>query len=225
MTNRAIKLFPQLAAAHSTVVNLDREGAKWLADRGQPAASFSVSPLLDPKLCAKFIGELHERLKVDYTVGGYLEDRSVLWKGCYMEATKRYLHLGIDINLSAGSVLHAPCQLTIVRIDDDYPETCGWGPRVFATCEAERPGIVAIFAHLENITCNVGEVVTAGAPFASIGRPPFNGNWIPHLHIQNILIEEFDRIVQNDIKLLDGYGPLGDAAELARLYPDPSWML
>ncbi len=182
--------------------------------------------LADAELCSRFVDEVHARCGLDASFGGYLEDRAFLWQGTYLGGTERALHLGIDFNVPAGCAVVVPFDGAVVLVDDDTPERFGWGPRVFVErYEQEQGGdktrFVYIFAHLAAIEVAPGGHIKAGQQIASIGAPPNNGNWYPHLHLQKVHGSVFDRYRSTDIWKLDGYGVRSEADVLVQEFPDP----
>jgi murein DD-endopeptidase MepM/ murein hydrolase activator NlpD len=192
------------------------------------AAYRNVDPrsFADANFCARFIDELHKRRNIDASLGGYLEDRAFLWQGTYLGGTDRALHLGIDFNVAEGSGVATPFDGVVILIDDDTPDRFGWGPRVFLECyETEMPKgpvrYVYIFAHLADILVTAGSETTAGQIIAAVGAPPNNGGWFPHLHLQKVRGETFDRYRASDLMELDGYGLRSEVHELERDFPNP----
>ena len=174
-------------------------------------------------------------LNADALYGGYLEDRSFLWKGSYMEPSK-FLHLGVDIVAKAGSAVHIDVDAELMQIYDDTPEEHGWGTRLLFRIEdpysnQEWPGeyTYLVFGHLAPIRWpyhQIGKKYKAGDQIGFLGTPEQNGGWSSHLHVQAIrgIIDEF---IVNPA-LLDGYGELSELGPLSRRYPDPTrffkWM-
>ena len=219
-------LFPTLAGAKYAEVHLDREAESWIATYERTHGQGLRSPLLEPALCQQFVGELHARLGVAWSFGGYLEDRSRLWRGSYLEQTGAFIHLGIDCNVPQGTPFVTQRPAAVVLVDDDGDQDGGWGQRMFlkpelpAECD-ELPEIVLIYAHLQHIAVAPGSRVAAGTVLAEVGGPPHNGNWAPHLHIQALRYDAFARILTEDFDNLDGYGHADNLAELAGLFPNP----
>lgn len=219
-------LFPTLAGGRYAEVHLDREADSWIATYERTHGPQPRSPLLDPGLCQRFVGELHARLGIAWSFGGYLEDRSRLWRGSYLEQTGAFIHLGVDFHVPQATPFVTQCPAAVVLVDDDGDQDGGWGQRIFLKPElaaecAAQPEIVLIYAHLQNIAVVPGSRIPAGTVLGEVGGPPHNGNWAPHLHIQALRYDAFARILTEDFDDLDGYGHANQLAELARLFPDP----
>jgi len=189
-------------------------------------AGSQAAHLAEASACDLFVDQLHTRMGVVASFGGYLEDRAFLWQGTYLGGSEKTLHLGIDFNVPYGAVVTTPFSGTVIRCDNDHPERWGWGPRVFLESSAKSQDsreerAVFIFAHLADVTVNVGDTLAGGATIGIVGKPPFNGDWFPHLHVQQIRGELFDTFLQTNIWNLDGYGARGAIDQLRRDFPDP----
>ncbi len=211
-------IFPRLAGKRFGYVNLDLEAERWLAER---KLARDPNPLLDPAICQAMVADIHAKYSLDFSYGGWMEDRSTLWKGSYLAQHGTFTHLGIDVNAPSGTEIAASFDAEVARIDDDYPEDGGWGPRVILK-RLSKP-IYLIHAHLDrNILCKVGDTLKQGQVFASIGKAPYNGNWFPHLHLQILSKEYYDELEKNGSwKELDGYGSADEIVENAARFSDP----
>jgi murein DD-endopeptidase MepM/ murein hydrolase activator NlpD len=211
-------IFPELKNKKFGYINLNFEAKEWIASQG---ISFDTNPLLEPVICQRMVSEVQEKFGVDFSYGGWMEDRGFLWHGSYLDKLKNYVHLGIDINVPSGTKIATDFDAEVVRIDDDYPEDGGWGPRVILK-HTSKP-IYLIFAHLDReISCKVGDQLKNGSIFAKVGKAPFNGNWFPHLHLQVISEEYFNQLEKNNLwGKLDGYGLSEEIKENSLRFPDP----
>lgn len=209
-------IFPELKTKRFAKIDLDAEARGRLAEN----TSEQKNALLDPFVCEKFVEECHRRHNTDFSYGGYLENRSTLWRGSYLDDDEKYVHLGIDFSVPAGTGVAATRPSTIIRIDNDHPEPYGWGNRVIV--DDESGDCVLIFAHLDRPeTLRVGDSLNAGEIFAKVGHPLVNGGWFPHLHVQAVKREHYQLLLENDLRDLDGYGRGGDIENLRRNFPDP----
>ncbi len=214
-------LFPGLGGTLFCEVNLDQEAMRWRAQHPERFAG-GANPLLDPAICQTLLDDLHARLGVDWSYGGYLEERSHLLQGSYLDRTGNFVHLGIDFSVPQGTLVAAPRAATVFLVDDDHDREGGWGPRVFLKLDGEPPDDpMLIFAHLQGIEVTPGTRLTRGTVFAEVGGPPNNGNWIPHLHVQTIPSDRFVEVLIERFEELDGYGPLARLENLRMSFPDP----
>jgi murein DD-endopeptidase MepM/ murein hydrolase activator NlpD len=211
-------IFPELKSKIFGYVNLNIEAELWMKNK-KPTPPKDA--LLDASLSGEMVEDVQEKYGLDFSYGGWMEDRSFLWKGTYLEPLGTYIHLGIDVNAPAGTDISVDFDAEVVRIDDDYPEEGGWGPRV--TFKYRNEPLYFIYAHLDrDIKCKVGDVLDKGKIFAKVGKAPYNGNWFPHVHIQTIREEYYKELTENGLwHELDGYGSPADLSKNVERFPDP----
>lgn len=219
-------MFPFLKDPRVGYVNLNewaRELVPWTLSTLTASDTQAINmgnPYLDAHVCEAMVEEVHRRLGLNVSYGGWLEDRSILWAGSYLEKEEKFIHLGIDINMKTGTDVALDYAGTVLQIDDDHPERHGWGPRVFIQLR-EHP-IILLYAHLSpDLACKTGDKLSAGDVFALVGKTSHNGAWFPHLHVQALTTEAWQKFKKNPLQL-DGYGVRENIENLARLYPDPT---
>ena len=210
--------FPELAGKKFGYMNLNLEAKEWSASRD---SSHEKKNLLDPDVCQEMVEDTRRKHSVDFSYGGWMEDRSFLWHGSYLDSESKYMHLGIDINVPAGTTVLADFGATVIKVDDDYLDDGGWGPRLILK-HATEP-LYFIYAHLAETSYQAGDTIKKGDALAKIGQPPFNGNWFPHLHVQCISADYFEELEKNNAwQELDGYGTEADKALNMARFPDPT---
>ena len=125
-------------------------------------------------------GHLEDQGLLTCTYGGFLEDRSHLWRGHYFK--KGAIHLGVDLNAPSGIAVCLPCEGTLVESFTDPDQDGGWGGRVTFDCG----GAFLTFGHLAGIPPEdlVGSRFPAGRRIGLIADRSRNGGWYDHLHIQ-----------------------------------------
>ncbi len=210
-------LFQELCDKKFGYVNLNVEARRWFLESGQAS---HPNPLLDPDICRQMVEEMHTRQGIDFSYGGWLEDRSELWRGSYLDENKTHLHLGVDFNVPAGTSVSADHEAEVLYVDTDFPADGGWGNRVIMRLMGKSE--ILIYAHLDNtVLCKTGDVLSPQDIFAKVGIPPQNGGWFPHLHVQCVEPSYFEKIVAEGLEKLDGYGSIQEIAELALRFKDP----
>lgn len=211
-------IFPFLKNKNFGYVNLNLEAEKWIAGN---KFKLGKNPLLDPAVCQLMVNDVNKKYGLDFSYGGWMEDRSFLWRGHYLDEKKTYIHLGIDMNVLAGTEVAVNFDAIAVKTDNDYPEDGGWGTRVILK-HGKKP-VYLIFAHLDqNVQCKAGDFLKAGQIFAMVGKPPSNGNWFEHMHLQAIQEDYYNKLEKNNLwDELDGYGAEEDIALNAQRFPDP----
>ncbi|MDH4256343.1 MAG: peptidoglycan DD-metalloendopeptidase family protein [Gammaproteobacteria bacterium] len=155
---------------------------------GEPLADLPVerfSELVDRAMAAAGTG---------YALGRWAERReiysSVLFAEADPAAERRSVHLGVDVFCAAGTPVHAPLDGR-VHIKANNAAELDYGPLL--VLEHATPGGEAfhtLYGHLGSAGCahvRQGQAVRRGERIATVGSPPENGNWPPHLHLQLIL--------------------------------------
>lgn len=190
-------------------INFDAEARKYF--KTIPGEN----PLLEPEFCEDWIGYVMAKKfpDADSVYGGYMENRSFLWRESYLEKEKKFIHLGVDVYVPIGVPVRCPVPCRVLEVFNDKDNNGGWGTRV--TVETDR-GIV-VFAHLCHFNnprgYRVGRKYPAGLWLGLIGTPEQNGGWFPHLHLQGIR----DKSLLNSN--LDGYAKPGQ--NVKQDYPNP----
>jgi 4-aminobutyrate aminotransferase-like enzyme/Ser/Thr protein kinase RdoA (MazF antagonist) len=103
---------------------------------------------------------------------------------------RRTIHLGIDLLVDAGSSVYAALEgkVHVVANNDRFQD---YGPLVIlrhVTDGGEE--FFTLYGHLGEDTFDAvspGDSVAAGQRIGSVGAPPINGDWPPHLHFQLIV--------------------------------------
>lgn len=162
----------------------------------------------------------HKQLGIDYSYGGWLENRAYIWRNSYLEKKKTFIHLGVDVNAPAGTPVAIDFDATVVRIDDDHDFEGGWGPRVIV--RHEHVDAYIIYAHLaRDIRVMMGEGLSQGDVLGEIGQAPSNGNWYPHVHVQVMTPKAYSVAYLDNFRSLDGYGATNKLPELKTQFRNP----
>ena len=157
-------------------------------------------------------------------VGRYDEARAVYTTSAFGPpgASRRTVHLGLDLSVPAGSAVRAPLDGTVrLAARNDAPKD--YGPLVILRHETPSgEEFFTLYGHLDPGSVAglaPGKTVRAGETFAAVGAPPANGDWWPHVHVQVIL----------DLLGLDedfpGVAAPGRRSLWTGLSPDPSPLL
>lgn len=102
---------------------------------------------------------------------------------------RRTLHLGIDLLAPAGTPVYAPLAGVVHAMHNNQARH-DYGPVVILRHQTgDGLDFYTLYGHL-GAAClsqlRIGQYVAAGEAFATIGAPPGNGDWPPHLHLQII---------------------------------------
>jgi len=183
------------------------------------------NPLLDPGIQIAFINDMHKRMKRDYSFGGYMEDRSVLWRGHYHKPNKM-IHLGIDFNVPAGTEVRLPFHGDIVYVGVDKDQNGGWGGRLDFYSQSCK--FYFIIGHLDPDSIHQfhpskePRIWYGGYPqcynIGLVGSSDKNGGWYPHVHLQCVSKKAYKKY-KNPMKI-DGYGKA--SAMLCKRFPNPT---
>lgn len=141
-------------------------------------------------------GELINRTMAEagtaFSFGRYAEPRGLYSNANFAtgdSAESRTVHMGIDLFCGAGTPVFAPLDATVEYVANNAKEL-DYGPLVILRHNTEDVGdFFTLYGHLGMETLDrvsAGQLIVAGEEFATVGAPPGNGNWPPHLHFQLI---------------------------------------
>jgi hypothetical protein len=127
-----------------------------------------------------------------FAFGRYAEPRGLYSNDNFAtgdSAETRTIHMGIDLFCAAGTAVYSPLDATVEFVANNAREL-DYGPLVILRHEAAAGGdFFTLYGHLGLDTperVRAGQSVVAGEQIATVGSPPTNGNWPPHLHFQLI---------------------------------------
>ncbi|MBL8207055.1 MAG: aminotransferase class III-fold pyridoxal phosphate-dependent enzyme [Blastocatellia bacterium] len=166
---------------------------------------------------------------VSVGIGRYDEARSVYTTpafapgdGIHPTAEHRTIHLGIDLFVEAGSSVYAPLD-GVVHCIANNDKRLDYGPLLILQHRTDNgQEFFTLYGHLSEehlTTLKVGQVIQRGQRIASIGAPPTNGDWTPHLHFQ-IIVDLLD--LDHDFP---GVAYASQRAVWKSLSPDPNIIL
>ena len=169
------------------------------------------NPLLNPDCCASWVEAMTRKHGLDFSYGGYLEDRKDLWRGHY-HAPGQMMHLGVDYNVPAGTEVYCPERIVVAEFLRDPDQRGGWGGRLVLR-NSRREHLV--LAHLGQIKLPApGTMIYIGELLGYVGESFENGGWYPHLHVQ---------CVRKPSELVDGYA--AESSSLKADFPHPDTFL
>lgn len=211
-------IYEKLCGQRVAEVNLD-VWSRALAAAGKPPKKGAAPGEAE-------VAAAHAALGLAWSHGGWMEDRSHLWRGIpYLKKAGTFLHLGRDYNAPAGTVVSVDVPCRVLHVGDDHPALGGWGPHAIVEIVGEPMAL--IYAHLDPLvfTHRVGADLDPGKPLSVVGKPEHNGGWYAHTHVQAMPIDLAKRFLQ-DPEAFDGYGKVGDIEKLVKAHPDPArWVL
>jgi len=142
------------------------------------------------------LGELINRTMADagtaFSFGRYAEPRGLYSNNNFASADSeesRTIHMGIDLFCVAGTPVFSPLDATVEFVANNAQEL-DYGPMVILRHARDSGSdFFTLYGHLgmdvlERV--GTGQKIGAGEQIATVGTPPTNGNWPPHLHFQLI---------------------------------------
>lgn len=151
---------------------------------GQAIAGLGVDEL--SALIDRSMGEAGTR----FAFGRWAEPRELYTSESFATDAneKRTIHMGIDLFCAADTPVYTPLDGVVALVANNDREL-DYGPVVVVRHSGIDSDFFTLYGHLSLDTLDrvsVGESVVAGQQFTSVGEPPSNGNWPPHLHFQLI---------------------------------------
>jgi murein DD-endopeptidase MepM/ murein hydrolase activator NlpD len=213
-----MSIFPALEGKKARYINMNECA---LSSKKQPARS----RYLDADLTDRALARLHHRWGVEYSFGGYLEDRRDLWRGSYLNPEKA-VHVAIDVNIPADTALTVKYPGTVTKIIHDHEQDGGWGGVIMFRLDKPIGRISHfLYAHLAkgSVKHKEGDAVSPGDIVGLVGRCHENGGWYEHLHVQAMTQEAWD-LFKGDLSKFDGYAPQVQGNEHP-YFPEPSALL
>ncbi len=135
---------------------------------------------------------------------------------------RRTVHIAVDLFMEPGSPVFAPLPGRVHAVRDNAARF-DYGPTVILEHAPEgAPRFYTLYGHLTPDSLAglaPGAPVSRGQRIGSIGAPPGNGDWPPHVHFQ-IVTDMLDR--DGDFH---GVGSASERAVWLSLSPDPNLVL
>lgn len=154
--------------------------------QGRQIAALDVAEL------GAIIDDSMRQAQTGFAFGRYGEPRELYSNDNFVHAETgepRTIHLGIDLFCVPDTPVFTPLDGTIEIVANNDSEL-NYGPLVVVRHSVADVGeFFTLYGHLSLATLErvrTGQKVSAGEQIASVGVPPTNGNWPPHLHIQVI---------------------------------------
>jgi 4-aminobutyrate aminotransferase-like enzyme len=158
-------------------------------------------------------------------IGRYNEARLLYTSDVFKskEGERRTIHIGMDLFMKAGSPVFAPLD-GVIHSFANNAAPLDYGPAIIVQHEVDEGRIrfFTLYGHLSEDSLEdlqPGKTIKRGDRIASIGAPPANGGWPPHLHFQVIC----DMLgMQGDFP---GVAPASQRDVWLSICPDPNLIL
>ncbi len=177
-------------------------------------------------MTAKLFGRMREA-GAEAGIGRYDEARLLYAGDAFMgpageHPERRTVHLAVDIFMEAGSAVLAPLPGRVHSLRDNAARL-DYGPAIVLEHDPDgAPPFFTLYGHLSADSLAglpPGTPVAKGQRIASIGAPPGNGDWPPHVHFQ-IIADMLDREGE-----FPGVAAPSQRAVWLSLSPDPNLIL
>ena len=205
-----------LQAANGTVLDLSFESL--LA--GEDCETF------DPEACQNNIERKLAREDSLVGIGRYGEPRPFYLGSLFGEEApngrRRTQHLGVDLFAPAGTSVRAPLDGQVVSASVNTG-TLDYGGLVILRHRTPDESFGVLYGHLDPASIDkldVGMDIAAGETFATLGAPPDNGDWPPHLHVQLLACDP-----ESTSDIAPGVADPDHFEAISKHYPDPAPLL
>ena len=139
-----------------------------------------------------FIQNHLDKNQAKIAFGGYIETRNLYQRSTVFKnsnSDERNIHIGLDLWINESAPIHAALDGTIHSFQNNTA-LGDYGPTIILSHEIEGFKFHTLYGHLSEASLNgkkVGDVVKKGEQIATLGLPPINGDYAPHLHFQIII--------------------------------------
>jgi murein DD-endopeptidase MepM/ murein hydrolase activator NlpD len=159
-----------LSATHTDQINLDLNNAA---------------------IFEEFIENHLSNNKAKVAFGGYLETRNLYRRSTVFKneiTDERNIHIGLDLWIKAGTSILAALDGKIHSFQNNN-SLGDYGPTIILEHNIDNIPFYTLYGHLSSeslIEKKTGQKVKKGEQIATLGAPPINGDYAPHLHFQII---------------------------------------
>ncbi|MBF03081.1 MAG: peptidase M23 [Flavobacterium sp.] len=149
------------------------------------------SVLKDAEAFEQYIENHLAKNKAKVAYGGYLETRNLYKRSTVFNdaiTDERNIHIGLDLWIKAGTAVLAGLDGTIHSFQNNTA-LGDYGPTIILKHQIEGITFYTLYGHLSLESLDnksIGQTVRKGDCIATLGAPPINGDYAPHLHFQII---------------------------------------
>ena len=172
----------------------------------------------------KFIQNFLDANNAQIAYGGYQETRNLYKRSTVFKnevSDERNIHIGLDLWINEAAPIYAALDGKIHSFQNNTA-LGDYGPVIILEHTIDGYTFHTLYGHLSEeslVGKEVGQIVKKGEQIATLGLPPINGDYAPHLHFQ-IIIDMEDKIGDYagvcSLKTLEFY---------SNNCPDPNWSL
>ena len=133
-----------------------------------------------------------DKNKAQIAYGGYLEVRDLYKRSTVFKndvSDERNIHIGLDLWINEQAPIYAALE-GIIHSFQNSDALGDYGPTIILKHEVEGNIFHTLYGHLslESLTDKkIGDKIEKGQQIGTLGLPPINGDYAPHLHFQIII--------------------------------------
>lgn len=139
-----------------------------------------------------YIEDYLSRNNAKVAYGGYRENRNLYQRSTVFKddiSDERNIHIGLDLWIKARTKVLAALDGTIHSFQNNTA-LGDYGPTIILEHQIENIKFYTLYGHLSLESLRgkkIGSGVKRGETIATLGAPPINGDYAPHLHFQIII--------------------------------------
>ena len=188
--NNITDLFPKFKEVK--IIDISVEHSNYVAiDLSASTTDKLDLNLTDAVVFEKFIENHLSKNNAKVAFGGYLETRNLYRRSEVFKneiTDERNIHIGVDLWIKAGTTVLAALDGKIHSFQNNTA-LGDYGPTIILEHTFEDFTFYTLYGHLSLdslVGKAVGQTVIKGEQIATLGAPPINGDYSPHLHFQII---------------------------------------
>lgn len=154
--------------------------------------NLAAEKLATAKDYENYIQNYLEKHKAQIAFGGYNETRNLYQRSTVFKnnnTDERNIHIGLDLWINESAPIYAALEGKIHSFQNN--DALGdYGPTIILEHKIEEFTFHTLYGHLslDSLTDKkAGDFVKKGEQIATLGLPPINGDYAPHLHFQIII--------------------------------------
>ncbi|MEO8234317.1 MAG: peptidoglycan DD-metalloendopeptidase family protein [Flavobacterium sp.] len=189
--SKILELFNQIEASKVIASNIDYSEyiPLDLSTTNTELKKHSLETAVDYEL---FIQNYLDSNKVKIAYGGYIETRNLYKRSTVFKnelTDERNIHIGLDLWINEQATIYSALEGKIHSFQNNTA-LGDYGPTIIIEHEIENIKFHTLYGHLSEASLvgkSVGDFVKKGEQIATLGLPPTNGDYAPHLHFQIII--------------------------------------
>lgn len=140
----------------------------------------------------KFIQNYLDKNNAKIAFGGYIETRNLYKRSSVFKdnnSDERNIHIGLDLWINEQAKIYAALDGTIHSFQNNTA-LGDYGPTLILQHKIDGFTFHTLYGHLslESLSDKkIGDKIKKGEQIATLGLPPINGDYAPHLHFQIII--------------------------------------